>query len=67
MPDAAFEHDRNDLHVTVGVGTEAPAWGKHIVVTYTHYAERRIVRVRVGSEREAGAALQPTHIGLVPF
>ena len=60
----AVEHDGNDFHVFVRMGTEAFGRGDDVVVNDAQVAETEVTRVVIGSERKGVAAVEPRGLGV---
>src|SRR6058998_4267325 len=67
VPQAAFEHVSDDLHVAVSVWSESFAWSDTIIIENPQHAKIRIGRIVVIAKRERIKSLEPPAICLSPI
>jgi hypothetical protein len=60
----AFQRDGDNLHIAVGVGSEATCRGDPVIVQDAEGSELHPLRVVVSGEAEAVVAFQPSMVGI---
>ena len=60
MLDRTAQYNRDDLHITVRMRSEAFASDYFVIIAHTHDTEARILLVKILSKRKAEMTAQPS-------